>query len=84
MSLPQNQKFSQTETVTRILCAYAQGKTRWQPAAAELMLLLLTGMIWIEREIACYFDEMTDDFFFDDAFSSFLSVSILFTKLLVP
>jgi len=45
MFLIQNQKLSQPETTTRILCARAQEKTRWQPSVAVLVLLLLTGMI---------------------------------------
>ena len=45
MFLIQNQKLSRSETTTRILCARAQGKTRWQPSVAVLALLLLTGMI---------------------------------------
>ena len=34
MSLPQNQKLSQSETTTRIFCARAQEKARWQHCTA--------------------------------------------------
>ena len=63
MSQPQNQKLSQSETTTRILCAHTQGKTRSRSVVVLMLLLDWNDLDW-KRKLLVILMMMTDDFVF--------------------